>query len=198
MKQTDKVKQLRRKELQVQRDQVRAHRLKYKPDTKFLKGSVDPKEEKRLKRKAYQKAYDKKNKEKIKAYKKEWYEANEEKIRVQQKAYQAANPEKRRAWASAFRAANPEYMKEYMKEWMLKCDITNESFSTEGRLKAWGEQIRHRDNNTCGVCGANQETEGTIIDAHHIKSKENYPQYQFDLSNGVTLCRLHHKAEHSK
>lgn len=58
-------------------------------------------------RKAYYKAYNKVNKEKIKAKKKAWEEANKEK----RKAYREANKEKRKAQIKAWHQANKEKMK---------------------------------------------------------------------------------------
>ena len=36
------------------------------------------------------------------------------------------------------------------------------------------------------------------IAAHHIYTKKKYPQLQFEISNGITLCRLCHEKTYGK
>jgi len=52
----------------------------------------------------------------------------------------------------------------------------------------WSKIIRSRAKG-CVRCG---KSDG-VINAHHLLSKENYPQFQFDLNNGVALCFMCHK-----
>jgi uncharacterized protein YlaI len=55
-------------------------------------------------------------------------------------------------------------------------------------LKLWSMRVRERDK-VCFVCGTDKN-----LDAHHLCSKEMKDSpLRFDLINGITLCKLHHK-----
>jgi len=54
----------------------------------------------------------------------------------------------------------------------------------------WSERVRKRDGHRCVLCGSQR------IRSHHILPKEEYPSLRFQISNGVTLCYLHHTAVH--
>lgn len=53
----------------------------------------------------------------------------------------------------------------------------------------WREQVFKRDNFTCQRCGKIKDH----IEAHHIMAFSKYPEMRFEISNGITLCRLCHK-----
>jgi len=65
--------------------------------------------------------------------------------------------------------------------WKRKCD------------KLWSEIISKEFN---GVCLADDCTEESYLNAHHILPKEKYQWLRYDLNNGVLLCSRgpsHHK-----
>lgn len=72
--------------------------------------------------------------------------------------------------------------------WIKKLDIDR-----DGILRRWSLKIRKRDNYTCQICG---ETNKKYLEAHHIKEKALFPEVQFDLNNGITLCIKCHLAKH--
>ena len=55
--------------------------------------------------------------------------------------------------------------------------------------KLWREKVFERDNYTCVICGKI----GQELNADHIKSFAEYPEYRYDLDNGRTLCVPCHK-----
>ena len=59
--------------------------------------------------------------------------------------------------------------------------------------KEWRKSVYKRDNYTCQICWDN--TSGNL-NAHHIKSRANYPELITDLNNGLTLCEKCHKEIH--
>jgi len=54
----------------------------------------------------------------------------------------------------------------------------------------WSERVRKRDGHRCVLCGSQR------LRAHHILPRKEYPSLRFQISNGVTLCYLHHVAVH--
>ena len=58
-------------------------------------------------------------------------------------------------------------------------------------LIEWSKQVRNRDCNKCVICGKTEH-----IQAHHILQKKRFPEYQFCLENGISLCPTHHNFGH--
>jgi 5-methylcytosine-specific restriction endonuclease McrA len=54
-----------------------------------------------------------------------------------------------------------------------------------GRKIYWKRECLIRDNYTCQKCG---NKDRRVLNVDHIKSKIIYPELQFDLKNGITLC----------
>jgi len=57
----------------------------------------------------------------------------------------------------------------------------------------WRKNVLERDNYTCQGCGIT----GVELDAHHIKDYKNNPKIRTDINNGITLCKICHRKEHS-
>lgn len=55
-------------------------------------------------------------------------------------------------------------------------------------MARWSREVRDRDEHQCVACGATK-----FLNAHHILPKERYPEFQFAVDNGITLCVKHHK-----
>lgn len=65
------------------------------------------------------------------------------------------------------------------------------------RLKKWSLEIRKLDEYKCAACGKAKKQ----MHAHHVVSKNFRPQYAYDISNGITLCKSCHMGRggvHSK
>lgn len=54
------------------------------------------------------------------------------------------------------------------------------------KLKEWSKSVRARDDDKCILCG----TKHNRLNAHHLLPKELYPQFKFELMNGVSLCPM--------
>jgi hypothetical protein len=52
----------------------------------------------------------------------------------------------------------------------------------------WRKSVLERDHRTCRDCGSTEN-----INAHHIKSLIEYPEFVFEIDNGLTLCEDCHK-----
>lgn len=70
--------------------------------------------------------------------------------------------------------------------------------SIEGRrseeYKNWRRSVFERDNYTCRSCGAR----GCRLNAHHIKAYAFFPDLRYEVTNGLTLCEICHKAIHKR
>lgn len=58
------------------------------------------------------------------------------------------------------------------------------------QYKEWRKQVYKRDNHTCRWPHCNKKTK---LNAHHIRTWAHYPGLRFDVNNGITLCKQHHK-----
>lgn len=57
----------------------------------------------------------------------------------------------------------------------------------------WRKSVYQRDDYKCTICG-----ESHTLEAHHLNSYTNFKDMRFDINNGVTLCKNHHKDYHLK
>ena len=58
--------------------------------------------------------------------------------------------------------------------------------------KNWRREVYERDGFKCVLCESNKN-----IEAHHLASFTRFPDLRYEIDNGVTLCRAHHKEFHS-
>jgi len=70
----------------------------------------------------------------------------------------------------------------------LNQQIRGSSFIKKFRMKCM-----IRDEYACQYC----HTKGGMLNVHHIKSFAEYPEYRFDVDNGITLCEQCHRWVHS-
>lgn len=69
----------------------------------------------------------------------------------------------------------------------------------------WQGAVLKRDNYTCQHCGISEnELPKTIsivdsyLHCHHIKSWVEYPEFRYEINNGMTLCSTCHRKEESR
>lgn len=80
--------------------------------------------------------------------------------------------------------------------WKASADHNHrkEMNTKQGRLWRW--EVKRRDKHKCQVCGLSAPTVKVV--AHHIKPWKDFPEFRFDVLNGITLCVACHKGVHSK
>lgn len=71
-------------------------------------------------------------------------------------------------------------------------NIDIERNRTTKQYKDWRKSVFERDNFTCQNC----HERGVRLNAHHIKPWAKYPEYRFELENGLTLCEKCHVSVH--
>ena len=59
--------------------------------------------------------------------------------------------------------------------------------------QSWKKKVYKRDNHHCRNC----DSDSNLI-AHHLLSFSKFPQFRFDLWNGITVCRKCHGEIHSQ
>lgn len=76
------------------------------------------------------------------------------------------------------------------KHWNWKGGITPRNLSDK-RYSEWRLKVLERDRFQCINC------DSTInLRAHHKKSWKKFPEFRYDVSNGMTLCQKCHVARH--
>ncbi len=74
--------------------------------------------------------------------------------------------------------------------WNWKGGITsvNRRIRSGFQWKKWREEVFSRDNYTCQICGATN----CELHPHHILERAKFPELQFEVYNGITLCKECH------
>lgn len=82
-----------------------------------------------------------------------------------------------------YRGKNHHCWKENKKRNLFKSTI---------EWKEWREEVFKRDNYTCQYCNI----KGNCLEPHHLKSKQCFPELVYNVDNGITLCKKHHRLLH--
>ena len=80
--------------------------------------------------------------------------------------------------------------KEIIEKISLKNRVHGKSRSS-WNYEQWRKSVFERDNYTCQECLSKKN-----LNAHHIKSKKEFPDLIFEINNGKTLCRRCHARLH--
>lgn len=61
--------------------------------------------------------------------------------------------------------------------------------------KKWRKDVIERDNHCCQWPMCSKKTR---LEVHHIKKWSEFPLLRYNIQNGITLCREHHKSIKNK
>jgi len=70
-----------------------------------------------------------------------------------------------------------------------------DSYYQSAKHKAWRAKVLRRDKYLCQEC-LRYGKKKQATHAHHIKPREEYPELQYTVSNGQSLCAGCHNAKH--
>lgn len=59
--------------------------------------------------------------------------------------------------------------------------------------KKWSLLVKQKYNFKCAICESTNK-----LHSHHIKSWRKFPEYRFDIENGICLCQKCHILEHKR
>ena len=73
--------------------------------------------------------------------------------------------------------------------------MPSDLYYSSAKHKHWRNAVLRRDKYLCRECARyGRRTVATV--AHHILPRDEYPEKQFVLSNGLALCAACHNREH--
>jgi hypothetical protein len=98
------------------------------------------------------------------------------------KSFKTPEARSRRSKAMIERHRCPEFSENFIST--LK---NNKKYWVLSAEHLWSLEVKKRDNNVCLSCNSNDD-----LKAHHILPKHAYPDYRFELWNGITLCHSCH------
>ena len=73
----------------------------------------------------------------------------------------------------------------------------NSKIRLSDEYRAWSKAVRSRDKWTCLHCHT-KPARRKSLHAHHILAFAQHPAERFNVDNGMSLCRLCHRAEHRR
>lgn len=98
---------------------------------------------------------------------------------------------------SAFKKSSTHFCKrECFHSFLRKNRVKAENITDSAEYKEWRLKVYRRDGYRCKMPGCNSQSRN--IHAHHIYPKRDYPTLQFEVSNGITLCRECHELTYGK
>lgn len=79
--------------------------------------------------------------------------------------------------------------------------MPGDDYYSSGRHREWRRKVIRRAGGLCEKCKRYRRTDENgervkATTAHHIKHRDEYPELQFVVENGMALCAKCHNAEH--
>ena len=74
--------------------------------------------------------------------------------------------------------------------WKGGINCENDNLRHRREYIDWRSYVYERDNYTCQCCG----TRGGKLNAHHLNTFADYPDFRYNIDNGITLCVSCHDA----
>ncbi|WP_078413739.1 HNH endonuclease [Priestia abyssalis] len=98
---------------------------------------------------------------------------------------------------SAYKRSETNYCNQYcFRKYLEENRVETEDITDSAEYKHWRLKVYKRDGYRCKMPGCYSQSRD--IAAHHIFPKKLYPEKQFDISNGITLCRKCHEKTYGK
>lgn len=97
------------------------------------------------------------------------------------------------SWSSALRKVDMEPIGNRSGEKSPNWNGGETKFYKTKSGRAWRQAVFERDEYTCQDCN---DDSGGNLNAHHIKRREDYPELELMVWNGVTLCEICHTERH--
>lgn len=73
--------------------------------------------------------------------------------------------------------------------------MNKQDYYSQSKHRRWRAAVLRRAKYKCRDCARYGKTTPATI-AHHDKPREDYPELQYDISNGVALCQKCHNKRH--
>jgi len=84
--------------------------------------------------------------------------------------------------------------KKILKKTIIKREKRRLKKEYKEKYAIWVKAVKERDNYTCQISDKYlKNADPRALQAAHILSKENYPELQFDVINGISLSYYYHK-----
>ena len=79
--------------------------------------------------------------------------------------------------------------------------MPNDDYYSSDRHREWRRKVIRRAGGYCEICRRYGRTDKNgerikATTAHHIKHRDEYPELQYDVSNGQALCAKCHNQQH--
>jgi hypothetical protein len=81
-------------------------------------------------------------------------------------------------------------------DYLIAHRVETEDVTNSAAYKEWRLKVYKRDGYRCKMPGCNSKSRD--IAAHHVYPKKQYSNKQFEVSNGITLCRPCHELTYGK
>lgn len=98
---------------------------------------------------------------------------------------------------SAYKRSKHTYCNQVcFRNYLIENRVVSDIITDSAEYKTWRLEVYKRDGYRCKMPKCYSQTRD--IAAHHIYPKKKYPEIQFEISNGITLCRSCHEKTYGR